>query len=104
MDKFGRDHGDDGYSITGDKQEFSFIDFEDEESVCNYQSNEDEPVVISNPFPFVRGKPQSVFVGETFSYPISLENTTRESVPLWGVKIFCSNPDDSFTLYYLNPL
>ncbi|OIT39607.1 putative rna helicase sde3 [Nicotiana attenuata] len=103
MDKFGRDHGDDEYSVAGDKQEFSFIDFEDDDSVCNYQSNEDEPVVISNPFPFVRGKPQSVFVGETFSYPITLENTTRESVPLWVVKIFCSNPDDSFTLSLLKP-
>lgn len=103
MSLFERDRGDDGFSVIGDKGEMGFIDFEDDKSVCCYDSNEKGPVIISIPFPFIRGKPPSVFVGETSSHSITLENTTTEYLDLWGVQIFCSNPADSFTLSLLEP-
>ena len=64
MDTIGRDRRDDECSVIGDKGEIGFIDFEDDKSVCAYDTNEEGPVIISTPFPFIRGKPQSVFVGE----------------------------------------
>lgn len=103
MSLFERDRGDDGFSVIGDKGEMGFIDFEDDKSVCCYDSNKKGPVRISIPFPFIRGKPPSVFVGETSSHSITLENTTTEYLDLWGVQIFCSNPADSFTLSLLEP-
>uniref|UniRef100_A0A5B7CCG0 RNA helicase n=1 Tax=Davidia involucrata TaxID=16924 RepID=A0A5B7CCG0_DAVIN len=98
-----RDRWDDECSVIGDKGEIGFIDFEDDKSVCTYDLSEEGPVIISIPFPFRQGKPQSVFVGETSAHSITLENTTSEPVELWGVKIFGSNPTDSFTLSLLEP-
>ncbi|XVF06253.1 hypothetical protein REPUB_Repub06bG0031900 [Reevesia pubescens] len=97
------DWGDD-YSVIGDKGEIGFIDFADDKSVQSYDLNEEGPVKISVPFPFTQGKPQSILVGQTSKWPITLENPTSEPVELWGVKIFCSNPADSFTLSLMEPL
>ncbi|KAF2298530.1 hypothetical protein GH714_023978 [Hevea brasiliensis] len=98
-----KDNWDDEYSIIGDKGEIGFIDFEDDKSICNYDPDEEGSVVISVPFPFVRGKPQSIIVGETSKYSITIANTASDPVELWGVRIFCSNPADSFTLSLLEP-
>ncbi|KAK2998741.1 hypothetical protein RJ639_024663 [Escallonia herrerae] len=103
MSSIGRDQSDDECSVIGDKGEIGFIDYEDDTSVCCYDTKEEGPIVISSPFPFMRGKPQSIFVRETSVYPITLENTSSESVDLWAVTIFCSNPVDSFTISLLEP-
>ncbi|GAV64228.1 AAA_11 domain-containing protein/AAA_12 domain-containing protein [Cephalotus follicularis] len=93
---------DDEYSVIGDKGEIGFIDYEDDKSVFG-DPNEEGEVIISVPFPFIQGKPQSILVGQTSKCSITLQNTTSEPVELWGVKIYCSNPADSFTLSLLEP-
>ncbi|CAL5397419.1 unnamed protein product [Camellia sinensis] len=103
MSLIGRERCDDDFSVIVDKGEIGFLDFEDDKSLCAYDPNEEGPVLISIPFPFIRGKPLSVFVGETFAHPITIQNTTSEPVELWGVNFFCSNPADSFTLSLLKP-
>ncbi|GLT47611.1 hypothetical protein SLA2020_212970 [Shorea laevis] len=103
MSIFSRDGSDEEYSVIGDKGEIGFIDFEEDRSVLSYDPSEEGPVIISVPFQFVHGKPQSILVGETSKCPITLENTTGDPVELWGVKIFCSNPADSFTLSLREP-
>ncbi|XP_010256116.1 PREDICTED: probable RNA helicase SDE3 [Nelumbo nucifera] len=90
-------------SVIGDKGEIGFIDFEDNKSVCSYNPTEEGPVIISVPFSFLHGKPRSILVGETVSDSITINNTTSEPVELWGVKIFCSNPEDSYTLSLMEP-
>ncbi|XVE62877.1 hypothetical protein DITRI_Ditri06bG0155000 [Diplodiscus trichospermus] len=90
-------------SVIGDKGEIGFIDFADDKSVQSYDPNGEGPVIISVPFPFTEGKPQSILVGQTSKWPITLENTTSEPVELWGVRIFCSNPTDLFTLSLMEP-
>ncbi|KAE8684160.1 putative RNA helicase SDE3 [Hibiscus syriacus] len=97
------DGWDDECSVISDKGEIGFIDFADDKSVQSYDINEGGPVIISVPFPFNQGKPQSVLVGQTSKWPIALENTTDEPVEIWGVRIFCSNPADSFTLSLMEP-
>ncbi|EEF49717.1 ATP-dependent helicase NAM7, putative [Ricinus communis] len=98
-----KDNWDDEYSFIGDKGDIGFIDFEDERSVCNYDLNEEGPVAISAPFPLVRRKPQSILIGETSKCSVTIANTTSDPVELWGVRIFCSNPADSFTLSLMEP-
>lgn len=90
-------------SVIGGKAEIGFLDFEEEKSVCSYIANEEDPVIISVPFAFVDGKPQSVFVGDTAVDLITIKNTTDEPVDLWSVHIFASNPQDSFTLSLMEP-
>ncbi|KAA8548661.1 hypothetical protein F0562_000345 [Nyssa sinensis] len=90
-------------SVIGDKGEIGFIDFEDDKSVSSYNPIEEGPIVISVPFPFVRGKPRSIFVGDVANDAISIKNTTSDSVELWSVKIYGSNPEDSFTLSLMEP-
>lgn len=102
MGTVGDNWGDD-YSVIKDKGEISYIDYEDDKSVCSYNPIEEGPIVISVPFAFVNGKPQSVFVGETVSDAITVKNTTGESVDLWGVNIYASNPENSFTLSLMEP-
>ncbi|CAK7340891.1 unnamed protein product [Dovyalis caffra] len=98
-----KDNWDDEYSVIGDKGEIGFIDFEDDKSVCNYDPAVEGPIVISVPFPFVQGKPQSILVGETSKCAITIANTTGDPMELWGVRIYCSNPADSFTLSLKEP-
>ncbi|XP_050216719.1 probable RNA helicase SDE3 [Mercurialis annua] len=93
---------DDEYSVIGDKGEIGFIDYQDDRSVCSYDPIEEGPIVISVPFPFENGKPQSVIVGETASHSITIRNTTDEAVDLW-TKIYASNPENSFTLSLMKP-
>jgi helicase MOV-10 len=94
-------------SVIGDKGDIGFIDFNDDKSVCSYNPAAEGPIVVSVPFPFVGGrqgeKPQSVVVGETVSDKITIENTTSMPVELWGVKIYASTPEDSFTLSLMEP-
>ncbi|KAF8392378.1 hypothetical protein HHK36_022720 [Tetracentron sinense] len=90
-------------SVIGDKGEIGFIDFDDDKSVCSYNPIDEGPVVISVPFPFVGGKPRSIPAGETTADSITLKNTTSDPVELWAVKIFCSNPEDSYTLSLMEP-
>ncbi|OVA05425.1 putative RNA helicase SDE3 [Macleaya cordata] len=90
-------------SVIGDKGELGFIDYEDDKSVCSYNPEEEGPVIISVPFPFVRGKPQSILIGETRADSITLKNTTSDPIELWGVSIFGSNPEDSYTLSLMEP-
>lgn len=103
MSLVGRERCGDDFSVIGDKGEIGFIDFEDDKSLCAYDPNEEGPVLISVPFPFIQGKPLSVFVGETSAHPITIQNTRSEPVELWGVNFFCSNPADWFTLSLLKP-
>ena len=90
-------------SYVGGKGEIGFLDFEEEKSVCSYAANDGDPVIISVPFAFVDGKPQSVFVGDTAVDLITITNTTKEPVDLWSVHIFASNPQDTFTLSLMEP-
>ncbi|CAN1285358.1 Probable RNA helicase SDE3 [Linum perenne] len=97
---------DDEYSIIGDKGEIRFIDFGGHDksvSSSNEEDDEESPVVISSPFPFVRDNPQSVALGETSKCHVTLTNRTSDPVQLWGVRIFGSNPADSFTLSLMEP-
>ncbi|XVE81647.1 hypothetical protein DITRI_Ditri15bG0082000 [Diplodiscus trichospermus] len=92
---------DDEYSVIGEKGEIGFIDYEKEKSVRDYNALEG-PVVISAPFPFVDGKPKSVFMGEIVFDSITIKNTTCEPVDLW-TKIYASTPENSFTLSLMKP-
>ncbi|KAK3190088.1 hypothetical protein Dsin_029649 [Dipteronia sinensis] len=96
------DKSDGEYSVIGDKGEISFIDYEDDRSVIDFNPSEEGPILISSPFPFVSGKPQSVTVGERTVDSITIKNTTDEPVDLW-TKIYASNPVDTFTLSLLKP-
>lgn len=98
------DRSDDEYSVIGDKGEISFIDFQRDQSVCNYDLNEDDPVVVSVPFAFVDGKPRSVFVGETAADSISITNNTDDQIDIWSIKIYASTPENSFTLSLMEPV
>ncbi|KAB2014605.1 hypothetical protein ERO13_D09G219800v2 [Gossypium hirsutum] len=95
------DKSDDEYSVIGDKREINFIDYANNKSVCDY-NHEGGPLIISAPFPFSKGNPQSVFVGATAFDLISIENTTSEPVELW-TKIYASTPKDSFVLSLMKP-
>lgn len=94
---------DDEYSVIGDKGEIGFIDFEDDKSVCNYNPSEESDVIVSVPFPFIEQKPQSVSIDEVAADSVTIRNTTDDSVQLWGVQIYASNPEDSFTLSLMEP-
>ncbi|KAI4992880.1 hypothetical protein ZWY2020_007193 [Hordeum vulgare] len=95
-------HSDDEYSVAGDKPEVEFMDFQNDNTLQDYQSD-DGPVVVTAPFPFVNGKPKSVLVGETSTDTICIENTSCEPVNLWSVRIFSSNPEDSYVLSMMKP-
>lgn len=101
MSAFGGKY-DDEYSVIGDKGEIGFIDYEDDKSVLNYDPDEEGPVIISVPFPFVDGKPRSVSVDEIAADTITVKNTTDEPVDLW-TKIYASTPENSFTLSLMKP-
>ncbi|XP_052190546.1 probable RNA helicase SDE3 [Diospyros lotus] len=98
-----RGKGDEEFSYIPEKGEIGFIDYDDDKSVCAYNPDEEGPVVISVPFPFVDGKPRSITVGETASEAITIKNTTDEPVELWKVDIYDSNPKDSFTISVMEP-
>ncbi|GAB2217620.1 hypothetical protein Droror1_Dr00000820 [Drosera rotundifolia] len=91
------------YSYIGDKGEIGFLDFEEDKSICSYHPSEEGPSIISVPFPFVDGKPQSVFVNEIASDSITIRNTTEEPLELWKVSIYASNPENSFLLSIMKP-
>ncbi|KAI6692557.1 hypothetical protein NL676_020267 [Syzygium grande] len=67
------------------------------------EPDEEGPVLISVPFPLIDEKPQLVLVGETSKCPITMENTSSDEVELWGIRIFSSNPTDSFMLSLVEP-
>ncbi|KAI9115069.1 hypothetical protein K1719_014082 [Acacia pycnantha] len=90
-------------SVIGSKADLGFLDFEEEKSVYSYALNEEDPIVISIPFPLVDEKPQSVCVGQTSVDVITIKNTTNEPVELWSVHIFASSPEDCFTLSLMEP-
>lgn len=106
MDSVGDKWDDEERSVIGDKGEVRYIDFDHDKSVRNYNPNEEGPIIVSVPFPFVDGKqggkPQSVVVGETAVDKITLKNTTTDPVE-WGVTIYASNPEDSFKLSLMEP-
>ncbi|CAL4912681.1 unnamed protein product [Urochloa decumbens] len=97
-----RNYSDDEFSVAGDKPEVEFMDFQNDGTLQDYAS-EDGPVVVTVPFPFENGKPKSVLVGETSADTINIENTSDESVDLWSVRIFSSNPEDSYVLSMMRP-
>lgn len=94
---------DEEYSIIGDNGEIGFINYEEDGSMCNYNLDEEGPVIISVPFPFRGGKPRWVFVGETSVESITVKNTIDDPVELWKVCIYASNPENSFTLSVMEP-
>ncbi|PON80019.1 putative RNA helicase SDE [Parasponia andersonii] len=102
MSGVGDDRGED-CSVIGDKGEIGFIDYEDDKSVCSYNPAEEGPIIVSVPFPFVHGKPQSIVVGERAADSITIKNTTSEPVELWGVKIYASTPEDTFRVSLMKP-
>jgi len=97
-----RNYSDDEFSVAGEKPEVEFMDFQNDDAFQDY-SSEDAPVLVSAPFPFEDGKPKSVLVGETSADTIQIENTSPESVNLWSVRIFSSNPEDSYVLSMMRP-
>lgn len=94
---------DEEYSVIGDNGEIGFINYEEDESVCNYNPDEEGPIIISIPFPFLGGKPRWVFLGETSVESITIKNTIDDPVELWKVCIYASNPENSFTLSVMEP-
>lgn len=100
-----RRHNDDEeeYAVIKEKGEIGFIDIDNDPSVYDYDPSIEGPVTISVPFPFNEGKPQSILLGQTSKSSITLENTTDESIEIWGIRIYCSNPADSFTLSIMEP-
>lgn len=103
MGTVGDNDWDEEYSVIGDKAEVGFLDYADDESLHNFDPYEEGPVVISIPFPFVNGKPQSALIGETSCGSISIKNTTSDPVELWSVRIFSSNPEDAYMLSMMEP-
>ncbi|KAB1214695.1 putative RNA helicase SDE3 [Morella rubra] len=97
------DKWDEECSTIGDKGEIGFIDFKDDISVCSYSPIEEGPVVISVPFRFVEGQPQSIPVAEIAADSVTINNTTDDPVNLWSVTIFASNPENSFKLSLMKP-
>ncbi|KAJ1298699.1 hypothetical protein BS78_01G473800 [Paspalum vaginatum] len=102
MGTYLRNHSDDEFSVAGEKPEVEFMDFQNDQSLQDY-SSEDGPVVVTPPFPFEDGKPKSVLVGETSADTIHIENTSPDPVNLWSVRIFSSNPEDSYVLSMMRP-
>ncbi|PIN22560.1 RNA helicase [Handroanthus impetiginosus] len=98
------DKSDDEYSVIGDKGDIGFIDLDNCKSVCSYNPAEESDIVnISVPFPLVKGKPLSGFVGETIFDSITIKNTTSEPLDLWSVSIYDSKPENSFTISLMEP-
>ncbi|KAK1309746.1 putative RNA helicase SDE3 [Acorus calamus] len=93
----------DEYSVVGDKEDVGFLDFEDDKSLHSFDPSEEGPVIISMPFPFVGGKPQSALIGVRKVDSITIRNTTSESMDLWSVRIFSSNPENTYTLSTMKP-
>ncbi|WOL03127.1 putative RNA helicase SDE3 isoform X1 [Canna indica] len=92
----------DVFSEIGENPEVGFLDFEDDKSLHNFERPEG-PVIITKPFPFVDGKPQSVLIGETSADSIDIRNTTSDPVELWSIRIFSSTPEDSYILSMMKP-
>ncbi|CAN6307934.1 unnamed protein product [Urochloa humidicola] len=78
------------------------MDYQNDDTLQDYAS-EDGPVVVTVPFPFEDGKPKSVLVGEISADTISIENISPDTVTLWSVRIFSSNPEDSYVLSMMRP-
>ncbi|KAL6645009.1 hypothetical protein ACP70R_016617 [Stipagrostis hirtigluma subsp. patula] len=102
MGTYLRNHSDDEFSVAGEKPDVEFMDFQNDDTLQGYDV-EDGPVVVTVPFPFVNGKPKSVLVGETSADTISIQNTSSEPVNLWSVRIFSSNPEESYVLSMMRP-
>ncbi|KAL6901809.1 hypothetical protein ACP4OV_004685 [Aristida adscensionis] len=102
MGTYLRNHSDDEYSVASEKPDVEFMDFQNDGTLQSYDA-EDGPVVVTVPFPFVDGKPKSVLVGETSADTIIIENISLEPVDLWSVRIFSSNPEDSYVLSMMRP-
>ncbi|KAK4755793.1 hypothetical protein SAY87_009550 [Trapa incisa] len=90
-------------SVIADKGEIKFIDHQEDQSIHSYNPSDDDLVGVSFPFPFVNGQPRSVIVGETASDSITVKNNTSESIDLWSINIYGSDPEDSFKLSIVEP-
>ncbi|KAL5541531.1 hypothetical protein UlMin_009241 [Ulmus minor] len=90
-------------SVIGEKGEIGFIDYEDDKSVCSYNPVEENPIVVSVPFPFLNGKPKSIIAGQTAVDSITVKNTTTEPMDIWGIRIYGAVPEGSFTLSVMKP-
>ncbi|KAK3042186.1 hypothetical protein RJ639_001306 [Escallonia herrerae] len=90
-------------SVIGDKEDIGFIDYENDNSICNHNIHAEGPVIVSNPFPFEGGKPRFGVKGETVVEPITIENTTADPVELWSVQLYDPKPEGSFTLSVMKP-
>ncbi|KAK8923982.1 putative RNA helicase SDE3 [Platanthera zijinensis] len=95
--------GDEEYSEIGDGGDVGFLDFDDDKSLSSSCLFESGPVAISVPFRFIAGKPQSAFVGEISADSISIKNNTDDPVELWSIRIFASNPENSYLLSLMKP-
>ncbi|KAG8096036.1 hypothetical protein GUJ93_ZPchr0013g37662 [Zizania palustris] len=102
MGSYVRNYSDDEFSVAGEKPDVEFMDYQNDGALQDYPL-EDGPVVITVPFPFVDSKPKSALVGETSADTISIENISSEPVNLWSVRIFSSNPEDSYVLSMMKP-
>ncbi|TVU48310.1 hypothetical protein EJB05_07943 [Eragrostis curvula] len=102
MGTYLRNHSDDEFSVAGEKPDVEFMDYQNDDTLQGYDL-EEGPVVVTIPFPFKNGKPKSVLVGETSADTISIENISPEPVNLWSVRIFSSNPEDSYVLSMMEP-
>lgn len=103
MGTLGENKCDEEYSVIGEKPEVGFLDFEDDESLHSFNPCEEGSVVITIPFSFVGGKPRSALIGETSVDLINIKNTTSDPKELWSVRIFSSNPEDSYVLSLMEP-
>jgi helicase MOV-10 len=102
MGTYVRNHSDDEFSVAGEKPDVEFMDYQNDDTLQSYDL-EEGPVVVTAPFPFKNGKPKSVLVGETSADAISIKNTSTETVNLWSIRIFSSNPEDSYVLSMMEP-
>ncbi|CAA7399190.1 unnamed protein product [Spirodela intermedia] len=93
---------DEQYSVLEEEGGVRFLDFDDQ-SLRHFDPLDEGPVIISMPFPFTRGKPQATLVGQTAADLLTIRNATEDPVDLWSVRIFSSNPKDSFLLSLMRP-
>lgn len=99
----GNSDDDQEYATIKEKGDIGFVDYQEDKSVCSYNPGNEGRVIISIPFPFSSGRPQSVPVKETAVCIITLENPTEEPIQLWSIKIYDSKPENSFTLSLQRP-
>ncbi|KAI4338664.1 hypothetical protein MLD38_023694 [Melastoma candidum] len=103
MESRGKGSYTDEYSVIGSREDVGFLDLGNDLSLCDYGAEDDEPVIISTPFPLVNDRPQSAFIDKVSTSQITIRNKTNVAVDIWAIRIYYSSPKDSFKLSIMEP-